>query len=376
MGRLAEPFAIRGMRLRNRVVMLPMVTNLATAEGFVTDALVAHYADRARRDAALVIVESTGVHPTARNITQGVGIWDDAFIPGLRRLAAGIKAGGAAAAIQIFHAGAKTHPGLLPVSASGMALRGGERPRVLSKAELPGIVGAFGEAAGRALEAGFDAVEIHVAHFYLLCEFLSPFTNHRADGYGGDPARRARLAVEAVVAARAAVGPDFPILVRMHGAERIEGGLSSAEVLASARLFVAAGADAIDVSMCNQCTVNQDDLGPFYGLRPYLTKADPAGAAAPQAAAIRAAAGVPVIAVGKLGDAEAAERALTDGGVDLIGVGRAFLADAALAAKMLAGRGEDVVACTECFHCLDAVVGKNRQISCPVNPALGRGGSS
>ena len=135
MGRLAEPFAIKGMRLRNRLVMLPMVTNLATPEGFVTDALVAHYAERARQDAALVIVESTGIDPTGRNITQGVGIWDDAFVPGLRRLAAGIKAGGAAAAIQIFHAGAKTSSALPPVSASGLALRSGQRPRVLAEAE-------------------------------------------------------------------------------------------------------------------------------------------------------------------------------------------------------------------------------------------------
>ncbi len=303
---------------------------------------------------------------------QGLGAWDDAHIPGLNRLATAIQAGGAAAALQLFHAGAKTYGDELPpVGASGIALRAGMAPRPLTAAELGQVVEDFAQAARRAAEAGFDTIEIHAAHFYLLSEFLSPFTNRRDDDYGGDPQRRARLAVEVVRAVRSQLGTDFPLLLRLHGSERCPGGLSPAGVLTVARLLAAAGVDCFNVSMANQFAVNEQGGSVFYSLRPYLTKEQPAGSAANQAGAIRRVTGLPVIAVGKLGDPAVAERVLAAGEADLVGVGRNFLADPALATKMLAGRADEIVRCRECFVCLTRTVVQQRPIRCAVNKALG-----
>lgn len=372
MSLLAQPLNIKTLRLRNRVVMLPMVTNLATEDGFVTNGLIKHYAERARNDVGMVIVEATAVHPSGRNIVRCVGAWDDAFVPSLRGLAGAIKEGGAAATLQLFHAGAKTHPGLPPVSCSGVPLRAGAPGRVLGAGELLEIAADFGRAARRAVEAGFDALEVHVAHFYLLSEFLSPFTNRRDDAYGGDLAGRARLALEALAAVRREVGDDYPVLVRMHGGERVEGGMSTADVLGAARLFAKAGADGFDVSACNQASFADDEQGGYWALRPYLTREQPSGAAASQAAAIRNATGLLSIAVGKLGDPRAAERVLAEGAADLIGIGRNFLADPEVGTKMLAGRGEDIKVCKQCFLCLNTAVGKQKTVRCAINPEVGQ----
>lgn len=371
MSLLAQPLALKRMQLRNRIVMLPMVTNLSSPEGYVTDSLVAHYVERARRDAGLVIVEGAAVAANARNSVQGVGIWDDVAIPGLACLAKAIKAGGAAAAIQLFHAGAKTHPGLPPVSSSGIALRPGPAPRALRKEELPTVVRQFAQAARRAVAAGFDAVEIHVAHLYLLSDFLSPLTNKRTDEYGGSAERRARLPVEVVRAVRAQVGPDYPIIVRMHGLERPEGGMTAGEARHAAGLLAEAGADAFDVSAINEGGFVETLDGVYVRARPYLAKDAPPGAAVPQAASIRQATGKPVIAVGKLGQREAAAAALSTGGVDMVGVGRGFLADPRLARKLLGRSDEAIVECRQCFTCLTRVIDRQLPIRCAVNERLG-----
>ncbi|MHB1132531.1 MAG: oxidoreductase [Chloroflexota bacterium] len=369
---LAQPLNLAGVNLANRLVMLPMVTNLARADGSVGDALVAHYGARAARGVGLVIVECSTIAAEARNIRNNVAIWDDSFIPGLARLAAQIRRGGATPAIQLFHAGAKPAAELPAVSPSGVALRPGAPPRVLAEDELHAIVEQFGQAARRAAQAGFAAIEIHAAHMYLLSEFLSPFTNRRQDQYGGDPARRARLVEEVVRAVRRQVGPEFPVLLRLHGEERVAGGLSREEVLATARRLAEAGVDAFDVSAINTADLVQNENGAYWRTRPYLSKQDPSGAAVANAAAVRLATGVPVIAVGKMGDPAVAERAVSTGQADLVGVGRGFLADPGLAFKLLEERGEDIVTCDECFLCLETVVNKHRPICCSRNPSLGR----
>jgi len=373
MSLLAQPTTINGLRLRNRIVMLPMVTNLSAKDGQATQALLNHYAERARRDISLVIVETTAIGAETRNTVNSLGIWGDFQIPSLARLVDSIKAGGAAAAIQLTHAGAKTYcDEQPPVSASPVRLRAGMAPRQLREDELPAIVDQFAQAARRAQAAGFDAVEIHAAHFYLLSAFLSPFSNRRDDGYGGDRERRARLAVEVTRAVRQTVGAAYPVLVRMHGGERLAGGMTEEDVLETARLLAGAGADAVDVSVTNQSAALEDEHGTYYSMKPYLTKEQPAGALAYQAVAIRHASGLPVIAVGKLGDPAAAEALLAAGDVDLIGVARGFLVDPSLATKMLAGRGDDIVRCKQCLTCLNTVVGKQLPIRCAVNKQVGQ----
>ena len=369
---LAQPMELAGLHLRNRLVMLPMVTNLSHADGTVSDALVAHYGARAARDIGLVIVESTPVAADARNCLCNLGAWDDAQVPGLARLAARIKAGGAAAAIQLMHGGAKTLVGLPAVSPSGVPLRASEPPSVLDEAELPRIVEQFARAAHRVALAGFDGIEIHAAHMYLLSEFLSPFTNRRHDHYGGDAARRARLVEEVVRAVRRQVGPDFPVLLRMHGEERLEGGMTQEEVLATARRLAEAGVDAFDVSALREAGQVEKGGYTYWATRPYLTKENPPGAAVANAAAIKQATGVPVIAVGKMGVPEVARRAVASGQADLVGVGRGFLCDPGLGPKLLEGRAEDITRCDECFVCLETVVTKQRTIRCSQNRSLGR----
>lgn len=369
---LAQPMEIAGLHLRNRLVMLPMVTNLSHADGTVSEALVAHYGARAAREVGLVIVETTPVAADARNCVNNLGVWNDAHIPGLARLAARIKAGGAAAAIQLMHSGAKTLAGLPAVSPSGLPLRASEPPRVLEESELQRIVGQFAQAAHRAAIAGFDAVEIHAAHMYLLSEFLSPFSNRRQDRYGGDTARRAQLVVNVVRAVRRQVGPDFPVLLRLHGQERVQGGMTQDEIEATARRLAEAGVDAFDVSALREGEQVEKNGYKYWATRPYLTKDNPPGSALGYAAAIRKATGVPVIAVGKMGLPEVAERALADGQADLVGVGRGFLCDPGLGPKLLEGRTEDIVRCDECFVCLDTVVARHRAIRCTLNHSLGR----
>jgi 2,4-dienoyl-CoA reductase-like NADH-dependent reductase (Old Yellow Enzyme family) len=363
---------VAGMHLRNRLVMLPMVTNLSNADGTVSDSLVAHYGARAAREVGLVIVETTPVAPDARNCVNNLGAWDDDHIPGLARLAARIKAGGAAVAIQLMHAGAKTVAGLPAVSPSGLPLRASEPPRSLDEGELQAIVGQFAQAARRVKSAGFDAVEIHAAHMYLLSEFLSPFSNKRQDRYGGNSARRAQLVADVVCAVRRQVGPDFPVLLRLHGQERVQGGMTQNEILATARRLAEAGVDAFDVSALREGEQVEKNGFTYWATRPYLTKDNPPGAAVGHAAAIRQATGVPVIAVGKMGVPEVAERTLASGQADLVGVGRGFLCDPGLGPKLLAGRVEDIVRCDECFVCLDTVVARHRPIRCTLNRSLGR----
>jgi 2,4-dienoyl-CoA reductase-like NADH-dependent reductase (Old Yellow Enzyme family) len=369
---LAQPLELAGLHLRNRLVMLPMVTNLAQPDGTVSEASIAHYGARAAREVGMVIVEATAVASEARNIVHGLGAWDDEQVPGLAQLAKRIKAGGAAAALQLFHSGARGAAGLPATSPSGVPLRPGEPPRVLAEEELPAIVAQFAAAARRAVAAGFDAIEVHAAHMYLLSEFLSPFTNRRDDHYGGDVARRARLVEEVVRAVRRAAGPSFPVLLRMHGEERMQGGMTRQDVLATAQRLAEAGVDAFDVSAINTARLLEKDGWSYWSLKPYLTKEDQPGAAMGNAAAVRQATGVPVIAVGKMGVPEVAERALATCQADLVGVARGFLCDPGLAPKLLEGRGEDIVHCDECFVCLDLVVTQHKSIRCSQNRSLGR----
>ncbi|MCL5107816.1 MAG: NADH:flavin oxidoreductase [Chloroflexi bacterium] len=369
---LAQPLELAGLHLRNRLVMLPMVTNLAQPDSTVSEATIAHYGARAAREVGMVIVEATAVAQDARNIARGLGAWDDDHVPGLARLANRIKAGGAAAALQLFHSGARSVAGLPAVSPSGVSLRPGAPPRVLAEEELPAIVAQFAAAARRAVVAGFDAIEVHAAHMYLLSEFLSPFSNHRQDHYGGDVARRARLVEEVVRVVRREAGPSFPVLLRMHGEERVQGGMTHQDVLDTAERLAEAGVDAFDVSAINTAQLVEKGGYSYWSTKPYLTKDDPPGAALGNAAAIRQATGVPVIAVGKMGLPEVAERALATCQADLVGVARGFLCDPGLALKLLEGRGEDIIRCDECFVCLDLVVTQHKSIRCSQNRSLGR----
>ena len=322
MSDLFSPLEVRNLHLRNRVVFPPIATEHATAKGEVTSYHRKHYGEVAEGGAGLVIVEHSYIVPNGRVSDRQLGIHDDMLVPGLARVAQAIRQGGATACIQITHAGGRALSSVIgerPVSASAVVLPGiAEEARRLQLTELAPIVDAFVAAARRAVAAGFDAVEIHGAHGYLLGQFMSPLTNRRNDRYGGSIERRAALPCEVIRAVRSAVGDGVAILYRFGSDDMMPGGVTPDMAEEISPLLVQAGVDILDVS------------GGLIGSRPE-SLADQ-GYFVPLAARVRRAAGIPVIGVGCVRDAEYADRAVREM-VDLIAVGRAMLANPRWAAE-------------------------------------------
>jgi 2,4-dienoyl-CoA reductase-like NADH-dependent reductase (Old Yellow Enzyme family) len=347
-----------------------MVTGLAVAHS-PSDAQIAWYADRARTGPGLVIVESCGIDPTATIMPNLLGAWDDRCIPGLSRLAAAVQAEGVPVVLQIVHGGARSiredfrQERLGP---SGVPLLPGPAPRAMTEAEIQGVIQAFVAAALRAKQAGFDGVEIHAAHYYLLSQFLSPHTNQRTDDWGGSPEKRMRLAVEVVRAVRRAVGPDYLLLCRMHAVEFVEGGLSEEEALLAAKALEEAGVDVINASGIGQSSVSAWDGKPFLNTSSVLPKTAAAGSFAPYAGKLRAGLRIPVIAVGKLAEKGLAQQVLDQGQADLVAMARQLIADPRTIEKLLGDREDDIQRCQECLACFAAI--RKGPIKCSVNKEL------
>ena len=232
-----SPFTLRRMTLRNRVVMCPMGSNLAKASGEISDEHISYYAQRAKGGTGMLILENVCIdYPMASNGTSQLRIDQDCFMPALYRLTDTVHKWGAKMSVQLNHAGAATMEsriGCQPISASDIPSKpGGEVPRPMTHDEIMHVVEKFGEAARRAIAAGFDCVEIHGGHSYLLSQFLSPVTNHRTDEFGGSPENRARFARLVTEEVRRAVGPNVPILMRICGDEFTEGGNTLDDTLA------------------------------------------------------------------------------------------------------------------------------------------------
>jgi NADPH2 dehydrogenase len=326
---LSSPLAAAGLTLKNRIIMPPMANNKADEGGRVTDVIVEHYAARAAGGPGMIIVEHSYVIPTGRVDVHQLGIWRDDLVPGLRRVAEAIHAGGAAAIIQITHAGARSPSaatGRQAVAPSDVRVPGdAEDPRPMTSEEIAEMPGLFAAAAQRAIDAGFDGVEVHGAHGYLLNEFMSPYTNRRDDEYGGSLEGRLRLPQEVVRAVRAAVGPAKAVLYRFCAEDGVEGGLTSSDAAGIAPSLVEWGIDLIDCS------------GGLCGSRP-ATRTDPGFFIEP-AAAVKRAVTVPVSGVGGIVDAAFADSLVRDGSVDAVCVGRAQLKDPEWARKALAELG-------------------------------------
>lgn len=228
MKHVLEPLSIKGMKLRNRLVMPPMATNFASEDGAVTEQIVTYYRERAKGGAGLIIVEMSYIQPSGKGFPCMLGVHNDRFLPGLNELAEAIKSYGACAALQIGHAGRQTRSGISGhriLAPSAIPSKGTtEVPKELSIEEIQDIIHAFGAAALRAKSTGFDAVELHGTHGYLLNEFLSPYTNRRADAYGGSFENRLRCAVEVIQEARSRVGEDYPLIFRLCANEYLEDG--------------------------------------------------------------------------------------------------------------------------------------------------------
>lgn len=334
---LLQPYDFAGLRLKNRVVMSPMLVNLAAANGDVTDELVEYYASRARGGVGLIIVENTSVSEAYKVAERGVGIWDDSHITGLKKLVEAIKNAGSKACIQISH-----------------ALRArNKKPVDLDETEIRQLVKEFSDGARRAAQAGFDAVEVHMAHSYTLCDFLSARGNERKDAYGGSLNGRLKICVEVVEGIRSTLGDSYPVLCRVSADEFIVGGNTLRHTVPAAKILEELGVAAIDVSAANR--LEDGGRGSYSDVRGKPTREFPDGANVYLAEAIKREVKIPVITVGKLGDPMAAERVLQEKKADLIALGRPLLADPEWVNKVAEGRIKEIRKCACCNKCFDNV---------------------
>lgn len=362
---LLSPFSVRGMTLRNRVVMPPMGTNFALPDGTVSDTQIAYYAQRARGGVGLIIVENICVsYPAGSNGTTQLRIDHDRYVPRLWELTEQLHRHGAKVAIQLNHAGASANPARTGVPAQSSGERpskpGGTSPVPMDVEQIAQVVADFAAAARRAQRAGFDAVEIHAGHSYLLCQFLSPYYNTRTDSYGGSPQNRARIVREVLAAVRAQVGPRYPVLVRISADDLVAGGNTLEESVELMRHMVDE-VDVIDVSAALafnlQYQIDSMDL--------------PDGWRADMARRFREEFGRPTIISGNIRDPKVAERIVADGQSDLVAIGRGLIADPWWVRKVADGAADTILACISCnIGCADHRIRLDRPIRCTVNPDI------
>jgi len=377
MDSLFQDISISDLAVKNRVVMPPMSSHFADGDGNATDQTVAYYRERARGGTGLVIFEATYA-------TEPLGdrhlITRDDHVPALRRVTDAVHEAGGKIALQINpsrgsvdgHDPVAPSETTVPEDSSPVSLPGehgneeevGKTARRITREEIADITEKFGEGVGRASEAGFDAVEIHGAHGYLLHQFFSPRTNRREDEYGGSVADRTRFAKELLAAGRKAAGSDFPMWVRISGSDFLEGGVDADVSRAVAEELAAAGSDAIHVSGGH--TWNQGS-----GAYGYLTPTDERAMFAPLAANVREAVDVPVIAAGRINDVEVAAGVLDRGDADLVAMGRAHIADPHFVHKAREGKLEHIRHCVGGLEGCREIAMSGSGIRCTVNPMAG-----
>jgi NADPH2 dehydrogenase len=309
---LFDPFTLKGLRIKNRVVMSPMCQYSVTAEdGIPTDWHYVHLVSRAVGGTGLIITEMTDVHPDGRITVNDLGIWDDRQIPAFQRIVDACHTYGAMVGIQIAHAGRKAQSSSLDiVGPSAIPFSEDYRtPRALTKEEIRRLVDDFRKGAERAVKAGFDVIELHGAHGYLLHQFMSPRTNKRNDEYG-EPTR---FVLEVIQAVRSVMPSGMPLFMRISATEYNEGGYTVDDMVHWCREFKQAGVDLFDVSSGGEGPAGPPSAHPGYQV--------------PFAARIRQVLDVPVMAVGRLENPHLAESVVRNGQADLVAVARGMLRD-------------------------------------------------
>jgi 2,4-dienoyl-CoA reductase-like NADH-dependent reductase (Old Yellow Enzyme family)/thioredoxin reductase len=379
---LFKPGRLGTLELKNRIVMLPMGTLLAGEWGQVTEELIHWYARRAKGGAGLIIVEvcmaATAIDPL-RLISRVLRADDDCYVPGLACLVDAVHENGAKIGICLnAGAGAQASGGpwipgfgavtrMQPVSPSGIPAYGVaehgavKQPRSLTIEEIEKCIDLCGESARRLKKAGFDLLEIHAPHGYLIAQFLSPYFNKRTDKYGGSLDNRCRFLFEIIAAIRRMVGYDFPLTVRYSIDEAIEGGRDVRESQQIAKKLEEMGIHGISCSV-GVYGANIPNIPPYYF---------PRGSLAYLAEAIKEAVKIPVVAAGRLDDPELAEQILRDGKADFIGLGRGLIADPDWPQKAANGKVKEIRKCLACNDCRIAIH-TPRPIRCAVNPVAGR----
>ena len=388
---ILEIGSIADLTLKNRIMMAPMGSNLAESDGCCGTRLLDYYEARARGGTGLIILETAAVAwPAGSTMPNTIGFSEDRFIPGLTELADRMHKHGAKIAAQLNHGGkvaqedtAAGRPVLVPsipapagsdmfellteaeianfVKAAGPDGKG-PRYHVMEQPDIDQLVAQFAAAARRAKNAGFDAVEIHAGHGYVISSFLSPAANQRDDKYGGSRENRARLLTEVITAVRSEVGEGFPILVRLDAKEyRVEGGITLPDCIETAKLAEQAGADALDIS-----AYGNTSKGIAFTEAPLVHQP---GGYLEFARAVKQVVSIPVIAVGRI-ELDAAEKGLARGDFDFVAMGRKLLADPELPNKLEAGTAQTIRPCIYCYVCVSKIFISDA-VCCAVNPAVG-----
>lgn len=367
---LFRPIQIGTMHIKNRIAMAPMASDFAEGDGTVSDRLIDYYEARARGGAGLIIMEICTIDGASPYIPRTVGIGDDSFIPGLKRLTDAVHAHGCRIIPQIAHPGPES---LAPLFHGTPAI--GPSPGIVNNLtrmksrelrldEITAVVEQFGAAARRAREAGFDGMELHAAHSYMLAgSFLSALRNRRTDAYGGTLAGRLRFPLEVIRAVRKNAGDDFPVTMRISAEEQVPGGRDLGETEYIARIFAGAGVGGFHVSSGVYPDLSWQVIPPTG--TPYCINAK-------SAAEIKKCVQVPVMVVGRIVDPGMAEEVIRRGDADMVVLGRALLADPEWPMKAREGLWEDIAPCIGCgLGCVRARE-FGMDMTCIVNPAVGR----
>lgn len=364
--KLFEPIKIGSLELKNRLIVPAMSTLAATPEGASTEQFIAYHERKARGGWGLVVTEYFGIAPHVGFFPRMLGIWNEELMESHRELTSRVHAAGGKIAAQISHSGRETFIGIsdenLAAPSPYRDVAGEKRPRELTVEEIKDIVEKYGDTALNLKKAGFDAVEIYAAHGYLISEFLSKYANKRTDEYGGTLENRCRFLVEIVENVRKKVGPEFPIMVRISTVEYMPGGLSIGETRVIAMKLEAAGVDAIDCSQgiftnsYNIVEPSSMDNALFVNNSEEIKKVVK----------------IPVITAGRINEANLALSVLQAGKADIIGMGRASLADPDFPNKLKEGRLDDI---RYCIGCIQGCIGENMRgnnCHCLVNPEIDR----
>lgn len=360
-----SPIVVKNLKIKNRVIMLPMGTNFAGPNGEILEEHIKYYEQRAKGGTGAIIVENACVSfPIGSNGTTQLRINEDRFIPGLYNLTSRLHKHGAKAILQINHAGASAAPGRIgcqPVSSSDVPSKtGGAIPRAMTKDEIEETAQMYALAAKRAQVAGFDAVEIHAGHSYLISQFLSPVYNKRTDEFGGSFENRARFCKMIIEKIRKEVGEFYPIFLRISADELLEGGNTLEDSLQILE-YLDFGVDVYNVSAALNDSIQYqiDAIHLKSGWRVYMAEA------------VKKRFKKPVVTMGNIRDPKDAEEILLSGKADFIGIGRGLISEPNWCEKSSSGRENEIRKCISCnIGCAGHRIGLNRPIECTVNPDL------
>jgi 2,4-dienoyl-CoA reductase-like NADH-dependent reductase (Old Yellow Enzyme family)/thioredoxin reductase len=358
---LQQPIRIRGCTIPNRIVRTAHATGFCRGE--ISPRVIAYHEARARGGVGLSFLEIAAVHPSS---PSGIIAFHDGVIAGYRKVADAVHAHGMRVFQQLWHGGSNGNPldgGPSWGPSSVPEALAGNTPIPMNLSMIDEVVAGFASAARRCQQGGIDGVEIHAAHGYLPCQFLSPLTNRRTDGYGGSLANRTRFLREALAAIRAEVGPDYPVGVRLSGSEGIAGGIQPDEARQTAEILEAAGlVDFVNVS-----------LGSYYAFHKFIgAMHEPLGYELPTSEPVTKAVRVPTIVTGRVMDLHDAEQIVRAGQADLVSMVRATIADPEIVAKSFRGEAARVRPCISCNQgCVGGLLGAAGHVGCLVNPDAG-----